>query len=246
MHSRQRAKCKDCFPGLPQEDLQRGLGIGLMEPCWMRPPDTPENFAHLCLIVLTKRTNQSANCFFQESWLLAVVTSLTHLNTGTSPNYEHCKVLVCETDSIIWVSRSVVAFYPFKVRAISDTNFTEIFSKREGVHNTLSFQEAVLLANMFSDTSTPTIEREEALSLLKMGFLGRQKFQKNRDILLAHRKFCEEQKAERLKRDCRTDCKTRICKPQIQKAACTATEKPGSAFCASTPRRSLRSVQPCL
>ena len=73
VHSRQRAKCKDCFPGLPQEDLQRGLGIGLMEPCWMRPPNTPENFAHLCLIVLTKRTNQSANCFFQESWLLSRV-----------------------------------------------------------------------------------------------------------------------------------------------------------------------------
>jgi hypothetical protein len=35
------------------------------------------------------------------------------------------------------------------------------------------------------------LEREEALSLLKMGFLGRQKFQKNRNILLAHSKFCD-------------------------------------------------------
>lgn len=178
--------------------------------------------------------------------ILAVVTSLTHLNTGTSPNYEQCKVLICDTDSIIWVSRHVVAFYPFKVRAIGDTNFTEIFSTREGVHNTQAFQNALVLANTFSDTSTPTPERDDALKLLQMGFSRHQKLLKDQNDLVAHSKFCEEQK--RLKRDCgkKKEGKKRNCKHQIQKATHTATKKPGSAFLATTPRRSLRNVQPCL
>ena len=122
--------------------------------------------------------------------ILAVVTSLTHLNTGTSPNYEQCKVLICDTDSIIWVSRHVVAFYPFKVRAIGDTNFTEIFSTREGVHNTQAFQHALALANTFWDTSTPTSERDDALKLLQMGFSGHQKLLKDQNDLVALSQFC--------------------------------------------------------
>jgi hypothetical protein len=134
------------------------------------------------------------------------------LNTGALPIHERCKVLVCDYDSgdASWVSRRHVAFYPFKGQASSDENFTEIFSKREAVGNTQEFQDALALAHMFYDTPN----RDEALKLLQMGRLGRQKLILLHNNLVAHKKFCEDVKEEI---SARKGAKKRNCNHQIQK-----------------------------
>jgi hypothetical protein len=81
-HGRQKIRCKECEPGLPQEVIQRGVDIGLMEPCWMRPPASPENFAHLCLIENTKRTNQSAPVSWNSLFFDSLVANLSLLYTS--------------------------------------------------------------------------------------------------------------------------------------------------------------------
>jgi hypothetical protein len=77
-HAEATQKKKQCsirFPPLPEDVIQRGLCIGLMEPCWMRLRTFPEDFAHICLM-LTKspgRGSKGANCYFQVSLLVSRV-----------------------------------------------------------------------------------------------------------------------------------------------------------------------------
>jgi len=151
-------------------------------------------------------------CEFLFPSIFAGVTSLTRLNTGALPISERCKVLVCDSDigDASWVSRKHVAFYPFKGQASSDANFTEIFSKREGDGNTQEFQDALSYAHMFYDTS----KQEEALKLLQMGRVGRQKLLLLHNNLVAHKKFCEDVKEQKI---ASRKGKKRNCNHQIEK-----------------------------
>jgi len=82
------------------------------------------------------------------------------------------KILNCDEEVCVgrWVNLKSTVLYPF---VSTGTNFTERFSKRADDLSTPSFQQALRLAEMYSDKSNDG--REDALKLLQMGSLARQK-----------------------------------------------------------------------
>jgi hypothetical protein len=73
--NRQQKQDNRRYAPLPEDIIQRGLCIGLMEPCWMRLRAFPEDFAHICLILSKSpgRGSQGANCYFQVYLLVSRV-----------------------------------------------------------------------------------------------------------------------------------------------------------------------------
>jgi hypothetical protein len=50
-NKQKRKRSKVPPPPLPEDILQWGRHIRLNEVCWMQPPDSPENFAHICILI---------------------------------------------------------------------------------------------------------------------------------------------------------------------------------------------------
>jgi hypothetical protein len=104
------------------------------------------------------------------------------------------KILICDEEVCVaqWVNVKSTVLYPYDS---TDPNFTERFSKRADALCTPAFNEALKLAEMYSDESND--RREEALKLLQMGSLARQKFVEQHQVFAEHRQRCEEATATR-------------------------------------------------
>lgn len=140
------------------------MEIKLQELCWMSPPGSSEDFAHICI-------------------LLAKDLRLKKL-----------KVLICDSDhgDTLWISfkKQTTMLHQFKTSSNDQTNFTERFWKRDGNLNTRAFQEALKLAEMHLDESNP--DRAEALKLLHLGSVQRQQLVTRTQLFQQHQQFWEE------------------------------------------------------
>jgi len=158
-------------------------GIGFNELCWMCPTESDPSFAHLCLVIQVAQ----GMCFFMKEMPLSSYS----LFLGDT---NRVKILICDEEVCVaqWVNVKSTVLYPYDS---TDPNFTERFSKRADALCTPAFNEALRLAEMYSDESND--RREEALKLLQMGSLARQKLVEQHQVFAEHRQRCEEATAAR-------------------------------------------------
>jgi hypothetical protein len=171
----------------PQEIIQRGVDIKLQELCWMSPPGSSEDFAHICIMLSKSQGSKYTECV-----CLSVILLISGEGHGRS------KVLICDSDhgDTLWISRKQTAMlHPFKASSNDQTNFTEKFLKRDGHLNTRAFQEALKLAEMHLDESNP--HRAVALKLLHLGSVQRQQLVTRHQLFQQHQHFCEEMSTEK-------------------------------------------------
>jgi hypothetical protein len=173
-------------PHLSQEIIRRGVDIKLQELCWMSPPGSSQDFAHICILLSKSQGSKYTEC---------ICLSITLLISGENGR---SKVLICDSDhgETLWISRKQTEMlHPFKASSNDQTNFTEKFWKRDGNLNTRSFQEALKLAEMHLDESNP--HRAEALKLLHLGSVQRQQLVTRHQLFQQHQHFCEEMSTQK-------------------------------------------------
>ncbi len=131
---------------------------------------------------------------------------------------DRCKVLICDSDvgDTQWISKKKTSIFPFKPQRSDHPNFFEMFSKREVGYDSQAFQEALSLAEIYSDESHP--HRHHSFKLLQMGTLRRQQMVTLHQNLDAHKRRCEEQASNRTKKSPKT-CNHGIPKKKTGKKA---------------------------
>ena len=106
------------------------------------------------------------------------------------------KILICDEEVCVaqWVNVKFTVLYPYDS---TDPNFTERFSKRADALCTPAFNEALMLANMYTDKSN--FGRDGILKLLLMGALGRTKHVEQHQVFAEFRQVFEEKEARKYK-----------------------------------------------